>query len=633
MMFALNQTEIANGYNNAAANPYNPERDSAPGFFDEALTRLPTGFEQGGAEIGLALTGGSEHAQDVIKSLKPDPMTTGWLGNILQGVGSVVPSAIIGTLATGGNPVGGALAVGETKGYAAMKELQAKGVDEATAAKAGAVEGITQGLGVMAPASVGGKVATRIATGAGINVGIGAVQRGATGKILEASGYKEMADQYRILDGMQIFTDATIGGLFGGLHTEGGRVPKRDPLPSEIDAALAANNIHQLEIESAPGIPADLETRNAHVAAMDTATEQVLRGDSVDVANKLPETNFLPKPDNAEVRTAVDEALQENSLNITIENNKVVSSEVGKPVEDVYVKTPKEPLGLTDWVKQSGGIRDEGGDVRSVLGGAKYRPGLINKKGLSADELALRAWEQGYFPESSERPNARDFLNKLTEDIAGNKQYSHNDAEAATTYHNAVAHNNETDKLAAQYGIETKNKSRADFWSELSGKMSEEQRDREILDRQAASDAEYAQWQEKTQAWLESRGDAWEPERIISRTLKDLENEYQQEKLAGVLPESNGSGEVGAAEGRSGRNSGGLQESSNARGNSDESSGSEKIAKQIVSEKPNLKITDESGNVTTASEALAKADEEIAQAKKDASLFEAAVNCFIRSGQ
>lgn len=58
----------------------------------------------------------------------------------------------------------------------------------------------------------------------------------------------------------------------------------------------------------------------------------------------------------------------------------------------------KQPQRLWAFIKAQGGIRDEGGEITQALGSARSRPGLINNaSGLDADELALRAWEAGYF--------------------------------------------------------------------------------------------------------------------------------------------------------------------------------------------------------------------------------------------
>ena len=55
-------------------------------------------------------------------------------------------------------------------------------------------------------------------------------------------------------------------------------------------------------------------------------------------------------------------------------------------------------------------------------------------------------------------------------------------------------------------------------------------------------------------------------------------------------------------------------------------------ANAIAAETPDLPVTFEDGTVTTAAEALARADADIQQAERDGSLFEAAINCFLRFG-
>lgn len=618
VMFGLNQKEIANGYNNAAANPYDPIRDSGPSFYSGILAAPETGFQQGGAEIGQFLTGGSQHAQDVVNSLKPNPMTSGWLANVIQGVSSIVPSAIVGTIAAGGNPIGGALAVGETKGYSTMKELQSHGIDEATAVKVGTIEGIAQGAGMLVPASVGGNISTRIATGAGINVGIGAAERGATGKILEANGYKEQADQYRVLDGMQLLTDALIGGIFGA-HGEG-----RKPLPSEIDAGLAANNIHQLEIESAPGIPADIATRNAHVNAMNLATEQVVRGEPVDVANKLPDTNFLPKSEvefKAEVSQAVDDYLAEHQI--------------------VYHGTPHEFENFSlEKVGTGEGAAAYGHglyftDQKAIA--ENYRKTLSAEVFFKADGTVFDAVKE------LANPNVRHIFNKngnIDEAIARAEQAIKSLEETTQGYKYAQADLVTLKALKESGGV---------------GK-----REGRIYETKIPTDENMLHWDkplnqqpEKVIKALEKANKIMVKEgsnlgdRLIlgtkeTKPLSDIVggNIYRlaQDQLGGAKEASDYFNSLGikgikypadmqrGKRGEAGHNYVVFDDKATQKVGAD-------ITKQIIAEKPDLKITDESGNVVTAQEALTKANEEISQAKKDKSVFEAAVNCFIRNGQ
>lgn len=111
--------------------------------------------------------------------------------------------------------------------------------------------------------------------------------------------------------------------------------------------------------------------------------------------------------------------------------------------------TAKHGPSLLDWIASKGGIEDRGGDLKSM--------GVANIKGFSRkgerklirphktgqasmlgadgqensntpDELALRAWEAGYFPEFPERPTVNDLLEAIGEGVAGRHRYASNEA-------------------------------------------------------------------------------------------------------------------------------------------------------------------------------------------------------------
>lgn len=98
---------------------------------------------------------------------------------------------------------------------------------------------------------------------------------------------------------------------------------------------------------------------------------------------------------------------------------------------------------LVDWLRAQGGIEDRGGDLKSrgvaplkgvakkgavklirphVESGGMFGGGMQNAN--SPDELALRAWEAGYFPEFSERPDVNALLDAIDEELTGNPRYA-----------------------------------------------------------------------------------------------------------------------------------------------------------------------------------------------------------------
>lgn len=206
---------------------------------------------------------------------------------------------------------------------------------------------------------------------------------------------------------------------------------------------------------------------------------------------------------------------------------------------------PREPLRITDFVKRNGGLKDIGGDVAHILGGVRGRPGLIRKAGANLDDMALKAWDAGYFPESATRPSINEFLDKLEQDVRGEPQYSMHDADEAQAYRGALQHNAEIDRLANELGIDTKGMSPDQFAHAISEHMSLEEMAREEQSRADAFKSQIDEAEREAREWAESRGDAWEPDQIDEgqpRTLEDLDNERRQENASG----GQGSSEAGA---------------------------------------------------------------------------------------
>ena len=137
-----------------------------------------------------------------------------------------------------------------------------------------------------------------------------------------------------------------------------------------------------------------------------------------------------------------------------------------------YVPVPKPPERLANFLKRIGGLNDPGGDVKYLLDKASFRPGLMNKNGLSLDRATERAGEAGYFPElGDERPTINQLLEKLEGDLRYEPSYSHFDEAALADHENAVKHNSEIDRLSDEHGIDPANKTHAQFFDELSDKL------------------------------------------------------------------------------------------------------------------------------------------------------------------
>jgi len=233
----------------------------------------------------------------------------------------------------------------------------------------------------------------------------------------------------------------------------------------------------------------------------------------------------------------------------------------------LYSPVPRRPKTLADFIRTEGGVRDDGGEVRQALGGAKNR-GLIRPNGISVDELAHRAWEAGYFPEKgAERPMPAEFLDKLDEDINRNPQYSDHDADAVRDYHAALDRNEEIDRIAGSLGIDQNGKTHAEFWNAVAEHMSAQKVIEEAASEAVSFETELREAQDLRKDALADRGEHWTPdhdtEHGTPQTLEELENARQQAEAAprepGSAPGVSEPGSAAAGEGQ-------LQESAGSRG-------------------------------------------------------------------
>lgn len=92
-------------------------------------------------------------------------------------------------------------------------------------------------------------------------------------------------------------------------------------------------------------------------------------------------------------------------------------------------KAAPRPQTLLGWL-HSKGLYDPGGELGALGINNRTRPGFVRRTrstswgpkqggGLSLDDAANAAWEEGFFPGWTERPTVRDFLDALDDDFRG----------------------------------------------------------------------------------------------------------------------------------------------------------------------------------------------------------------------
>lgn len=98
------------------------------------------------------------------------------------------------------------------------------------------------------------------------------------------------------------------------------------------------------------------------------------------------------------------------------------------------------PVDLVTWARTQGGLRDDGGDLAQLgmtnaprngmdfaSGEQRFGKLVDNEGGLDLDQAALRAWEDGYFPDHVEPPTRNEFIDALAGTHRGGNRVFHPD--------------------------------------------------------------------------------------------------------------------------------------------------------------------------------------------------------------
>jgi hypothetical protein len=253
------------------------------------------------------------------------------------------------------------------------------------------------------------------------------------------------------------------------------------------------------------GSIADIDTE---IARLQTKAENANRAGREKIARRIENLK------DQQERLAREVGVPNPAETIGPERFEQVNPEYGQygPRTSPFVEQPPRPLRLTEFLATEGGIRDDGGDLRTIVDDLNYKPlakvpnrevpiyrgkkpwtketgmlppesrfkKLFNDKGLSLDEAAERAQEAGYFPDHgsdvyANEATRHDLLNAIQEEIAGNHRYSLHDEADLAQFQTALAHNHEIDQLAQQHGIDPKGMSRAQFFDTLAERQSIEE--------------------------------------------------------------------------------------------------------------------------------------------------------------
>lgn len=230
---------------------------------------------------------------------RPDASQMGTSAQVLSGVGQIVGSIpqMIGTpevfLAN--------------SAFSPATEMVRQGVDAKTALEAGGLSLAVNAAGFKLPAVVGNTAATRIASGVGINVALGAGNDAATAAVLRSGGYSNMAKNYDWANMRARGMDVLMGAVFGGIGHAGEVVKGRsmEAMQKQVDAMrgqakdalMTQLSGDHFAASSLPGEPASLAAVGRGKKALSTAIAQILEGDRVDVADMIHADDFVRQPE------------------------------------------------------------------------------------------------------------------------------------------------------------------------------------------------------------------------------------------------------------------------------------------------------------------------------------------------
>jgi hypothetical protein len=540
------------------------------------------------------------------RKVAPNPRETGVAGQILHSLFDVGGQAV--TLGPAGVLV--------SKTIEKSMEGVEQGLDVSTAMQKGAIEGGGAALGVALPIAMPYMVGSRIpgllqqiGYGVGTNVPLGIASRALTHKVLEDAGYRDMAEQYKALDESGLMTDVVLGTAFGALGhaitAKGAKLPVIRP--ADIDAALAKRNAYHLEVDTAPGLARNGETRDAHVDAVLKATEDLMEGRPVDVAAQLKSADFQPNPDLDRARMDLVRAQWRGNveaLPITgvIRDMSADFELLGRPKVEEALKDMQPDLARVFEVTAKG---DEAASMKNTV------------RALQDKVAELQADPKKIFDVAMRRPEILDLIDRARQALEVSKA-----APAPTEKKAALGGAKEPLGAAPKLEeVHTALKSEGlETSSENVAKVQQIARAR-ALDA-AAVDA------------IPDRTPDGEYMAKIAEII-DAKQSTQAADKGGAKSGGEGAGRASAEarpEGQAiGRRGGEAKPGSEDTRHIDEAE--VRAAEAVAEQYPEMFVTLDDGTVVPAHEAMAAADAAIAKAQSESKAFDAAVACALRVGE
>ena len=194
-----------------------------------------------------------------------------------------------------------------------------------------------------------------------------------------------------------------------------------------IRSVIAQELIHSEELRNKHGVV----FQNMYNAALAEVNKARKQGGYPDLRTEEDVAAYV----NEESRKFADWTLAEAQrrgvvIGDVLEASSIYSDETGlhigmtkdtvsAQIKETIKKKKRKATSLVQFLRQSGGVRDDGGELRG-MDAQKTHIGLINKNGISLDEAGEKLWNAGYF---MERPTPAEVLDAIDDELRGNRKY------------------------------------------------------------------------------------------------------------------------------------------------------------------------------------------------------------------
>ena len=311
---------------------------------------------------------------------------------------------------------------------------------------------------------------------------------------------------------------------------EAAKVPPASPEAANV--AAAPDSIVADIAAGKPAAPPEPEVPQATDAQLDAMERQVIGGHPAPtLAPSAPEA--LPEAAAPTEAATLAEAAPEPRPAASATPAAAPPRARGASAQTPYLSVPKglgKPVDAVQLLAAKGGIRPDadllGMDADKV--NVPFVGKLVKPDGMSLNSARELLDSQGYA--LADPTDDRSVYRIIEEHQSGRPTYAGSDLADAFELQQISDHNSEIDRLAAQYGIETRGRTAAQFADDLAEHVSLDEAARMAQSEADAFDAADAEFGRRAAAL------GTEPAEYAAddapRSIEDLEDEYRQEEAA-----------------------------------------------------------------------------------------------------